>query len=125
MEKSWIMIHEVVMPVGETWVKPNSETWIKPNPQNTVQEEYLNEEDGILNRRGRKYLSNLYENNKEFRKEIINFVRDKKEIDLEVILPRRYETNMLKMSGKKYLTEDVVSKDNTKDVIEILAKYYL
>ena len=29
------------------------------DPQNTIQGEYINEEDGILNRRGRKYLSNL------------------------------------------------------------------
>ena len=27
------------------------------------------------------------------------------------------------MTGKKYLTEFFTSKDNTKDVIEILAKY--
>ena len=30
----------------------NSETWVKPNPRNTIQEEYINEEDGILNRKG-------------------------------------------------------------------------
>ena len=30
----------------------NSETWLKPNPQNTKQEEYTNEEDGVLNRKG-------------------------------------------------------------------------
>ena len=29
-----------------------SETWVKPNPQNTIQEEFINEEDGILNRKG-------------------------------------------------------------------------
>ena len=29
------------------------------DPRNTKQEEYINEEDGILNRRGGKYLSNL------------------------------------------------------------------
>ena len=48
------------------------------DPRNTVQEEYINEEDGNLNRKVGKYLSNLYENNKEFRVEIINFIRDKK-----------------------------------------------
>ena len=37
----------------------NSEIWVKPNPRNTKQEEYINEEDGILNRKGGKYLSNL------------------------------------------------------------------
>ena len=92
---------------SETWVKPNprsgytnSETWVKPNPRNTIQEVYINEEDGILNRRGGKYISNLYVNNEGFRKEIINFVRDKKELDLEVILDRIYKTNMLNMTGK-------------------------
>ena len=30
----------------------NSETWVKPNPRNTKQEGYINEEDGILNRKG-------------------------------------------------------------------------
>ena len=94
------------------------------DPRNTIQE-YINEEDGILNRKGGKYLSNVYENNEEFRDEIINFIRDKKELDLEVILDRRYNTNMLNVAGKKYLAEYITSKDNTKDIIEILARYYL
>ena len=63
---------------SETWVRPNSETLVKSKPRNIKLEEYINEEDGILNRRGGKYLSNLCKNNEEFRKEIINFVRDKK-----------------------------------------------
>ena len=108
---------------SETCVKPNSETWVKPNLRNTIQEEYINEENGILNRRGGKYLSNLYVNNEEFRNEIINFVRDKAGLDLEVILDRRYKTNMLNTMRKKYLTECITSKDNTKDIIEILARY--
>ena len=95
------------------------------NPRNTIQGEYINEEDGVLNRKGGKYLSNLYENNEEFRNEIINFVRDKKELGLEMILDRRYKTNVLKMMGKKYLAEYITSEDNTKDIIEILARYYL
>ena len=95
------------------------------NPRNTIQEEYINEEDGILNRKGGKYLSNLYENNEEFRDEIINFIRDKKELNPEVILDRRCKTNMLNMTGKKYLAEYITSKDNTKDIIEILARSYL
>ena len=32
---------------------------------------------------------------------------------------------MLNMTGKKYLAEYITSKDNTKDIIEILARYYL
>ena len=77
---------------SEICVKPNPrsgytnrETWVKPNlrssftdPRNTIQEEYINEEVGILNTKGGNYSSNLYENNEEFRDEIINFIRDKK-----------------------------------------------
>ena len=88
-----------------------------------LQGEYINKGSGILNKEGRRYLNRLYGNNKEFRKQIINFVRDKTELDLEVILDRRYKTNTLNTTGKKYLTECVASKDNTKDVIGILAKY--
>ena len=44
---------------------------------------------GILNRNGRMFSTRLYGNNEEFREEIINFVRDKKEIDLELILDKR------------------------------------
>ena len=32
---------------------------------------------------------------------------------------------MLNMTGKKYLAEYITSRDNTKDIIEILARYYL
>ena len=103
----------------------NSETWVKPNPRNTIHEEHVNEENGVLNRKGGKYLSNLYKNNEEIRDEIINFIRDKKELDLEVILDRRYKTNMLKMTRKKFLPEYITSKYNTKDITEILARYYL
>ena len=95
------------------------------DPRNTKQGEYINEEDWVLNRKGGKYLSNLYENNEEFRNEIINFVRDKTELELEVILDRRFKTKTLNITGKKYLAEYITSKDNTKDIIEILARYYL
>ena len=49
-------------------------------PIKKIQEEYINEEMGILNRTGGKFLTRLYGNNEEFREEIINFVRDKKRI---------------------------------------------
>ena len=85
-------------------------------------------ENGILNKEGRRYLNRLYgiyneHNNEEFREENINFVRDETELDLEVILDRRYKTNTLNTTRKKNLTECVASKDNTKDVIGNLAKY--
>ena len=110
----------------------NSETWVKPNLRssfanlrNTIQEEYINEEMGILNRKGGKFLTRLYGKNEEFREEIINFVRNKKELDLEMILDKRCKTKTLNTSGNKYLAECITSKDNTKDLIEIMAKYYL
>ena len=46
-----------------------------------LQGEYINKETGILNKEGRSYLNSLYGNNEEFREEITNFVRDKKELD--------------------------------------------
>ena len=50
-----------------------------------LQEEYIHEETGILNKEGRRYLNRLYGNNEKFRDEIIIFVRDKTELDLEMI----------------------------------------
>ena len=94
-------------------------------PLESLQEEYINEEMGVLNRKGGKFLTRLYGNNGEFREEIINFVRDKKELDLELILDKRCKTNTLNTLGNKYLAECITSKGNTEDVIEIIAKYYL
>ena len=100
--------------------------------RNTMQEEYINqcncdfvnEEMGILNRKGGSFLNKLYINNEEFREEIINFVKDKNELDLDLILDKRCKTNTLNTLGNKYLAECITSKDNTKDLIEIMAKYY-
>ena len=33
----------------------DSETWAKPNLRNTIQEEYINEEMGLLKRKGGKF----------------------------------------------------------------------
>ena len=92
-------------------------------PIEKIQEEYIDEEMGTLNRKEQKYLNKLYVKNEEFREEIINFVRDKKALDLEVILDRRHKTNTLNTTGKGYLTKGIMSKDNTEDLIEILARY--
>ena len=97
-----------------------------------IQEEYINqcncdfvnEEMGILNRKGGRFLNKLYINNEEFREEIINFVIHKKELDLDLILDKRCKTNTLNTLGNKYLAECIPSKDNAKDLIEIMAKYY-
>ena len=132
----------------------NSETWAKSNLRSsftdlgsrsenheqssftnlrsTIQEEYINqcscdfvnEEMGILNRKGGKFLVRLYGNNEEFREEIVNFVRDKTELDFELILGKRCKTNTLNTLGNKYLEECIISKDNTKDLIEIMVKHY-
>ena len=97
-----------------------------------IQEEYINkfncdfvnEEIGIMNRKGGNFLNKLYINNEEFREEIINFVTDKKELDLDLVLDKRCKTNTLNTLGNKYLAECITTKDNTKDLIEIMAKYY-
>ena len=93
------------------------------NKKEKIQEEYIDEEMGTLNRKGQKYLNKLYVKNVEFREEIVSFVRDKTELDLEVILDRRYKTNTLNTLGKEYLAKCILSKDNTKDLVEILAKF--
>ena len=93
-------------------------------PLEKLQEEFLNEEMGNLNRKGGKLLTRLYGNNEEFREEIINFLRDKKDLDLELILDKRCKNNTLNTLGNKYSAECITSKDNIKDLIEIMAKYY-
>ena len=82
-------------------------------PLEKLQEEYINEEMEFLNRKGEKLLTRLYGNNEEFREENINFVRDKKELDLELILDKRCKTNTLNTLGNKYLAKCITSKDNT------------
>ena len=84
------------------------------NTMEKLQEEYIDEEMGTLNREGQKFIYRLYGNNEEFREEIINFARDKKELDLKEILDRRYKTNTLNTTGKEYLARCILSKDNTK-----------
>ena len=79
---------------------------------------------GILNRKGGRFLNKLCINNEELREEIINFVKDKKELDIDLILDKRCKTNTLNTLENKYLTEFITSKDNTKDLIEIMAKFY-
>ena len=86
--------------------------------------DFVKEEMGILNRKGGRFLNKLYINNDEIREEIVNLVKDKKELDLNLILDKRCKTNTLNTLGNKYLTECITSKDNTKDLIEIMVKYY-
>ena len=65
--------------------------------------DFVNEEMGILNRKGGKFLNKLYINNKELKEEIINFVKDKKELDLDLILDKRCKTNTLNTLKSWYL----------------------
>ena len=98
---------------------------IQEEYKNQCSYDFVNEEMGILYRKGGNFLTRLYGNNEEFIEEIINFVREKKEIDLELILDKRCENNTLNTLGNKYLAECITSKDNTKELIEIMVKYYL
>ena len=90
-------------------------------PLEKLEEEYIDEEMGVLNRKGGRFFNKLYINNEEFREEIINFVRDKKELDLDLILDKRCKTYTLNTLGNKCLAECITSKSNTKDLIEIMA----
>ena len=70
---------------SETWAKPNLRSSLVNHEQssftdlrNLVQEEYIDEEIGTLNRKGQKFLSNLYGNNEEFRDKIITFLEIKR-----------------------------------------------
>ena len=118
--------HEREYTDGETWSKTHqrscytdSETWSKTHQRRSYTHKYT----GILNKEGRENLNSLYVNNEEFRNEIINYVKNKMQLNLEAILDKRCKTNILNTLGNKYLAECIKSKDNTKDVIEILAKY--
>ena len=83
-------------------------------PLEKPQEEHKNEEMGVLNRNGGKFLTRLYGNNEDFREQIIKFVRNKKELDLELILDKKYKTNTLNKLGNNYFAECITSKDNKK-----------
>ena len=84
---------------------------------------YTHKYTGILNKEGRENLNSLYVKNEEFRNEIINYVKNKMHLNLESILDKRCKTNILNTLGNKYSAECIKSKDNFKDVIEILGKY--
>ena len=116
MEKSWKVKHEAVILIREAvWYTTNFGSYI-----DQCNCDFVNEEMGILNRKGGKFLNKLYINNVEFREKIINFVKDKKELDLDLILDKRCKTNTLNTLGNKYLAECITSKDYTKDLIEIM-----
>ena len=89
----------------------------------SLRSSYTHKYTGILNKEGQENLNSLYVNNEEFRNEIINYVKNKMQLNLEAILDKRRKTNILNTLGNKYLAECIKSKDNTKDVIEILGKY--
>ena len=110
--------HEREYTDGETWSKTHQRSCYTDQRSS-----YTHKYTGILNKEGRENLNSLYVNNEEFRNEIINYVKSKMQLNLEAILDKRCKTNILNTLGNKYLAECIKSKDNTKDVIEILAKY--
>ena len=91
----------------------DGETWTK----SYLRSSYTHKYTGILNKEGRENFNKLYVNNGEFRDEIINYVKNKMQLDLKAILDKRCKTNILNTLGNKYLEECIKSKDNTKDVI--------
>ena len=93
------------------------------NSYTDLRRSYTHKHTGILNKEGRENLHSLYVNNGKFRKEIINYVKNKMQLNLEAILDKRCKTNTLNTLGNKYLAECITCKDNTKDLIEILDKY--
>ena len=113
---------------SETWSKTYQESSLVNQEQSSYTDQcncdFVNEEMGILNRKGGRFLNKLYGNNEEFREKIINFVKDNKELDLDLILDKRCKTNTLNTLGNKYLAECITSKDNTKGLLEIMAKYF-
>ena len=62
---------------------------------------YTHKYTGILNKEGRENLNSLYVNNEEFRNEIINYVKNKMQLNLEAILDKRCKTNILNTLGNK------------------------
>ena len=84
---------------------------------------YTHKYTGILNKEGRENLNSLYVNNEKIRNEIINYVKNKMQLNFDGILYKRCKNNILNTLGNKYLEECIKSEDNTKYVIEILGKY--
>ena len=64
---------------SETWSRTYLGSSLVNHEQNSYTDQcnFVNEEMGILNRKGGKFLNKLYINNEEFREDIINFVKDK------------------------------------------------
>ena len=65
---------------SETWSKTYQGSSLVNHEQSSYTDQcncdFVNEEMGILNRKGGKFLNKLYLNNEVFREEIINFVKD-------------------------------------------------
>ena len=90
---------------SETWSKTYKGSSLVNHEQSSFTDQcncdFVNEEMGILNRKAGKFLNKLYVNSEEFREEIINFVKDKKELDLDLILDKICKTNTLNTLGNK------------------------
>ena len=87
------------------------------------QEEYIDEETEVLNKKGRDDLNDVYENKQKFRDEIINFIGDETELVNEKILDKRYKHNTLNKLGKETLAKFAFSKDHARSLIGNIANY--
>ena len=85
-----------------------------------IPEEYMDEETEALNKKGGDNLNDLYNNNQNFRDEIINFVGDKAELSNEKILDKRYKHNTLNKLRMETLAKFAFCKDHARDLIEII-----
>ena len=88
-----------------------------------IQEEYIDEETKILNRKGMTVLIDLYKNNKKFKDEVIDFIRDKTELGVDKILDKGFKYNSLDNLGRENPKECVHAKDYTRGLNKIIASY--
>ena len=88
----------------------------------TKQEEYMFEETEAL-KNCRDDLNELYNNNPNFRDEIIYFIGDKAELSNEKILYKRYEHNTLNKLGMETQAKFAFSIDCATDLVGIIASY--
>ena len=87
------------------------------------QEDYIEEETESLNGKGGDDLNDLYENNRNFKDEFLNFLRDETGLGNEKILDKRYKYNTLNELGMEVLGIFAFSKDHSRSLIKIIASY--
>ena len=114
---------------GEVYTKSHEQKYHESSSVlGGIREEYIDqgspfvdEETKSLNRRGIAVLSDLYKNIQTFKDEIIDFIRDKTELGVDLILDKRFKYNTLNNLGRENIKECVQSKDYTRNLIKIIA----